>query len=159
MTASGADSEPIYLGTSGCDRLSIRIVGYEFPGDREPGGINSNWLMIRGDIERADTRWSFTDPSLTTVELAELIQWLRELPRPTLERIRFLEPLFAFSVAERDEDAWTVVAELRAEAVPRALRAEDDWNEGIRLSLEVTPRNRDRVVEALEADLRRFPAR
>ena len=140
--------EPVWLGAAGCDRLSLRVQRYEFPGHAAPGDIDSNWLVIEGQVERADERWSFCDPCMLTSELREMIEWLTALPRPGQSGVECIEPVVALSVREDDPD-WTLRARLRLEGVPACVLAADEWGKGVELLLASDARQRDRFAERL----------
>jgi hypothetical protein len=149
--------ESTYLGVAGCDQLSLRVLRYQFPGHARRGDTDSNWLMVEGRVKRADDQWDFVDPCLLTTELAGLIEWLRALPGST-SAIHFMEPLLHFGRLETDEP-WSFRVTLRAEAVPASVSGESRWQEGITLCITTSQRQRDAVLQQLEADLVQFPPR
>jgi hypothetical protein len=149
--------EPVFIGIPGCDRLSLRVRRYQYPGNARPGDYDSNWLMVEGWVKRADDQWCFVDPCLLTGEFASLIEWLRALPTSS-PPIDFIEPLLHFGHHEEDEP-WTFRVTLRAEAVPESVCGDARWDEGITLCITTDARQRDVVVKQLEADFARFPPR
>lgn len=73
------------------------------------------------------------------------------------EPAEFTECLLKFEV-EPDMIPWSLAVTLRGEAVPEhVLSGIDRWETGIRLLLDTTPAQIQRVIEGLEADLKRFP--
>jgi hypothetical protein len=147
------------LGTPGLDQFGLRVVRYQYPGNQRPGGSDSNWLMIRGEVVREDRRWHFIDPCLDTDELTRLIAWLKRLP-DSGGPIWFTEPLLQYEQVEGDVP-WQVRVTLKGEALPDVLGLSDEerWYDGVRLDLDTTPEQVQRVIAGLEEDLARFPRR
>lgn len=112
-------------------RVTLRPLGYQFETVPSSGDDvwDPNWLVVRGEIVLADGRsWAFTDPCLTTFEGRRLGAWLEGViagevrPAPLDEDDErgavFLEPVIAFSLAERDTTAVTLRVHLSLEALP-----------------------------------------
>jgi hypothetical protein len=105
-------------------------VRYEFGPSPEQGDWDANWLVVRGRVQLADGRsWSFTDPSLSTWEAAQLSTWLEgvgagvvppaEVGGEDDERLlAFTEPNLAFSLLARVGELVTIRVHLSAEAAP-----------------------------------------
>jgi hypothetical protein len=98
-------------------RLELELLGYQFPAI-EDDERDSNWLNIRISATNDQGSWNATDPSIGTVEVAELADWLEaiaEREEPACE-LEFIEPNLAFELAETNGSvrlrAWF---ELRAE--------------------------------------------
>lgn len=146
------------LGVAGLDEFGLRVASYAYPTHRTPGAPDSNWLRMQGEVVREDVRWTFDDPCLMTQELGELIAWLKRMPEPE-STLTFLEFLLRFDVLS-DDPPWTMRITLRGEVVPeRVLPGHDRWENGVMLTIETSQAQIERVVSALEADLRRFPPR
>jgi hypothetical protein len=147
------------LGTPGLDQFGLRVVRYQYPGNQRPGGSDSNWLMIRGEVVREDRRWHFIDPCLVTDELAQLIAWLKRLP-DSGGPIWFTEPLLQFEQID-GESPWLLRLTLKGEALPKEwnLSRQERWNDGMSLTLRTTQEQVRRAVEGLEEGLARFPPR
>lgn len=60
------------------DEFQLVIVRYQFP-DVHEDRWDSNWLIVNGTVAAAGEKWVFTEPCVTTFELADLADWLDEL--------------------------------------------------------------------------------
>jgi hypothetical protein len=60
------------------DEFQMVIVRYQFP-DVHEDRWDSNWLIVNGSVSAGGEKWRFTDPCVTTFELADLADWLDEL--------------------------------------------------------------------------------
>lgn len=113
--------------------FELKILGYQFP-DITSEPYDSEWLNIQVSIRHSEGHWADwvrIDPSLETVEVQWLIDWLREVAshshvfknwRSTrLEsRVFFTEPNLGFE-AHSDtygESALTLRVHLAAESIP-----------------------------------------
>ena len=91
--------------------------------------------------------------------MTRLIAWLKRLP-DSGGPIWFTEPLLQFEQVEGDVP-WQVRVTLKGEALPDVLGLSDEerWYDGVRLDLDTTPEQVQRVIAGLEEDLSRFPRR
>ncbi|MFD9411643.1 hypothetical protein ACFWBN_32120 [Streptomyces sp. NPDC059989] len=116
--------------------VELHPLRYQFP----LVGANSydnNWLVIGGSVTTAEGSWSFADPCLLTDEAREVSAWLRavaagkvavtgldaegELSPDTW----FIEPVLAFSLADRSEGGAVIRVHLSLEAAPPWQQADD----------------------------------
>lgn len=82
---------------------------------------DDNWLVIDAMVTTPEGDWSFTDPCLLTDEARQVTSWLRTVAAGTVSAtepdsegdlspdIEFIEPLLAFSLADRSEDGAAVI--------------------------------------------------
>lgn len=124
------------LGSDSGATFELSPVRYEFGPSPEQGDWDANWLVVRGRVQLEDGRsWSFTDPSLSTWEAAELSGWLEgvgagvvppaEVDGEADERLlAFTEPNLALSLPARAGEIVTIRVHLSAESAPPWL-AED----------------------------------
>jgi hypothetical protein len=80
------------------DEFQLVIVRYQFP-DVHEDRWESNWLIVNGTIAAAGEKWVFTEPCVTTFELADLADWLDELVANGTEpsAFEFTEPNLKFA--------------------------------------------------------------
>jgi hypothetical protein len=80
------------------DELHLVIVRYQFP-DVHEDRWESNWLIVNGTVSAAGETWRFTDPCVTTFELADLADWLDELAADGSQpsTFEFTEPTLKFA--------------------------------------------------------------
>lgn len=74
--------------------VELRITNYQYPAslDRDQDG---NWLNIYLKVESKVGNWQTVDPSLTTWEIQELIDWFNDLAnntKPKWTDMEFTEP-------------------------------------------------------------------
>lgn len=77
--------------------FQLEIVGYEFP-EILNAEYDSNWLLIRITATMPEGTWTVTDPSLLTIDIPELADWLDALPGNTARQdiLHFIEPNLSF---------------------------------------------------------------
>jgi hypothetical protein len=85
------------LKTDSGNALELIILRYEFS-DVQEDRWDSNWLVVSGTVATNGQSWHFSDPAVTTFELAELAGWLRAvaLGENTFDEFEFTEPNLAF---------------------------------------------------------------
>ena len=90
MTFQGLDNQTV----------EIRISNYQFPNSMEDDW-DDNWLNIYLNVKSKAGNWQVIDPSLTTAEFKELIDWFRNLSqnkKPEYARLTFIEPNLSFEL-------------------------------------------------------------
>lgn len=86
--------------------VELRITNYQFPDDDE-GGWDSNWLNIYLKVDSKCGQWQTIDPSLTTLEVQELINWFNNLSENKEVKYRemlFIEPNLSFELCSLPND-------------------------------------------------------
>jgi hypothetical protein len=80
------------------DEFQLVIVRYQFP-DVHEDRWDSNWLIVNGTVAAAGEKWIFTDPCVTTFELADLADWFDGLAANGAEAsaFEFTEPNLKFA--------------------------------------------------------------
>ncbi len=58
--------------------VELRITNYQYP-DINFGDWDGNWLLIYLNVKSNVGHWQTIDPSLTTWEVKELIDWFADL--------------------------------------------------------------------------------
>lgn len=116
------------------NRVELRPLGYQLP----RAGANpydDNWLVISGSVATSEGTWSFADPCLLTGEAREVAAWLRAAAAGKVAVTGlgaegelspdawFIEPVLAFSLADRTE-GWVVLR------VHLSLEAAPPWQQG-----------------------------
>lgn len=108
--------------------LDLAVAGYQFP-DRIPEpdthDWTANWLVVRGEVDDGERRWTFSDPCLMTDEAADLARWLHDAAEGRAgARLAFVEPTLAFRLGRQAGGTVqlhvTVGAESTSEGDPRA---------------------------------------
>ena len=80
------------------DAFQLVIVRYQHP-DVGEDRWDSNWLIVNGTVAAGPEAWGFTEPCVTTFELADFADWLDELAKEGSEpsSFEFAEPNLKFS--------------------------------------------------------------
>jgi len=90
MTFTGIDNQTVEL----------KITNYQYP-DINDGDWDGNWLNIYLDVKSKVGHWQTVDPSLTTWEVQELINWFDTLSinlQPEYADMSFTEPNLSFEL-------------------------------------------------------------
>lgn len=115
--------------------VELHPVRYQFAAVRGDW-YDDNWLVIDGTVTTPEGNWSFTDPCLLTDEARQVTSWLRAVAAGTVSATKpdgdgelspdteFIEPLLAFSLADRNEDGAAVIR------VHLSLEASPPWHQG-----------------------------
>nr|WP_223184593.1 hypothetical protein [Streptomyces sp. CBMA152] len=128
--------------------VGLRPVRYQFATVRGDS-YDDNWLVIHGTVTTPEGSWSFTDPCLLTDEARQAAAWLRAVAAGTVAVTEpdtegelspdtsFIEPLVAFSLADRSEDGTAAIRiHLSLEAAP-PWQPEDDRDDLYQYVVEV----------------------
>lgn len=140
-------------------RLELELLGYQFP-TIEDDEWDSNWLNIRVSATNDRGSWSATDPSLATVDVAQLADWLETIAerKEATRDLEFIEPNLAFELAETNESvrlrAWFEL-ELRPQWAP----ADEVPARDLCVEIEVSRDDLRGAADSLRDQLRRFPPR
>jgi hypothetical protein len=91
----------IFYGISG-QTVEINIINYQFP-DEIDDRYDKNWLNIYLKVKSNFGNWRTIDPSLTTWEVKELIDWFITLSKdmePEYFKLNFIEPNLSFELLD-----------------------------------------------------------
>jgi hypothetical protein len=139
--------------------FQLEVMGYQFPAIlNDP--YDSNWLVIRIEVEHPKGHWEAQAPCLLTSELAKLADWLEaidreEYPKPVMQ---FIEPNLSFHIIEPDRDSRRLRIYFELEMRP-------EWSQewGIQKDLWVEFRIADlalsTAIQSLREQLAQFPPR
>jgi len=78
--------------------VELRITNYQFP-DKKCEDWDGNWLLIYLNVKSNVGHWQTIDPSLTTWEVKELIDWFTDLSNNKILKNKclvFTEPNLSF---------------------------------------------------------------
>lgn len=138
--------------------LSIEVRGYQFP-DAPMGGWDSEWLQVHGSAECPQGRWRFSDPCLTTFELAHLATWLRGVPTGGLVReMEFVEPCLRFEHVERS-DGDVLIVRLSQEASPPWATESQRYGDGVALEFPFSALDFETMASAVSEMCGKYPQR
>ncbi len=152
--------------------VELGVVGYEFPA-MEPSGPgfdwDANWLRVRGRVTVGATSWAFTVPCLTTLESAELGEWLLRAAAGEVDAgsdpgvgrgpRSFVEPNIAVKLTATDDATVSLVWSLSQESAPLDATDEQRYGDGVPV-LVVVAREALRIAAGeWKENLQRFPIR
>ncbi|MEV7282447.1 hypothetical protein [Streptomyces sp. NPDC093111] len=115
--------------------VALLPVRYQFATVRGDS-YDDNWLVIDGTVMTPEGSWSFADPCLLTDEARQVSTWLRAVAAGTvgvtepdaegelLPDTWFIEPVVAFSLANRSEGGTAVIR------IHLSLEAAPPWQQG-----------------------------
>ncbi|WP_328718722.1 hypothetical protein OHT52_03975 [Streptomyces sp. NBC_00247] len=99
---------------------------------------DDNWLIIGCEVTTPERSWSFADPALLIHEAHQVTDWLRGVAAGTIAPCGpdgagylspdtwFVEPVLAFSLADRGEGGLVLRIHLSLEARPPGRQGEDE---------------------------------
>jgi len=145
-------------------RLEIAVAGYEFPENvKDPE--DANWLIFRVTLQSVfgAWRWQVEDAGALTWELADCVQWLRELHKSEpikTEIFGFSEPDVSFETIRRDDGAVVgLIVNLMDEFQPPTKVLVPRENNLVSLRFHTPSDVLEQFADRLEANLARFPQR
>ncbi|MBT2508591.1 hypothetical protein J7I98_22415 [Streptomyces sp. ISL-98] len=116
--------------------VELRPLRYQFPAVRGDS-YDDNWLVIGGAVTTPEGSWSFADPCLLTDEAREVAAWLRAVAAGAVAVTGpdadgelspdtwFVEPVLAFSLADRSKGGAVLRVHLSLEAAPPWQQGDD----------------------------------
>ena len=142
----------VFEGPAGS--LRVRVERYQFP-EITKDEWDSNWLIIRGDVDLDGKSWSYRDPCLTTFEMERLADWLDHIAAGEAENAfcGFTEPNLDFEQLSRD----AIRIGFSLEALPPWIDSDADFGE-IGLIVPIDKRLAA-AASSLRGLLARFPVR
>ena len=137
--------------------FELNVAGYQFPG-LQHAEYDSNWLLIRLEVESPLGSWKSTDLSLLTYEVEALANWLEEieLGEPSKGGIEFIEPNLSLRIWEEEPDIRKLRVYFELECRPswaasRAAPEADLW-----IELELSDLDLQAAADDLRRQLRRY---
>ncbi|WP_432563055.1 WapI family immunity protein [Kineococcus sp. SYSU DK003] len=155
--------------------LELRPSGYEHPTLTTPGELDANWLIVHGTVRTAaGESWTFDEPSLTTWEAKELLDWLHAAAEGRLEptddpgsdlaasTMIFIEPNLAFSVGAVEGDQTLLRVHLSLEALaggPDVMTGPEPNVYGYSIPFRIDQAQLLTAAKQWSSDIAPFPAR
>jgi hypothetical protein len=142
----------------GSNRLELKIVAYQFPGQNRDE-YDNNWLLVLISVDHPKGSWTSIDACLLTWEAERLAKWLRLLAEGSnVENEKdFIEPNLRFEILNAPNRKLRVYFELecRPTWAPADGAGMDD------LWIDFDPKQMDlrAAADSLDEDLKKFPQR
>ena len=136
--------------------VELNILGYQFP-EILNDQWDSNWLMVHINVKSTKKHWESVDPAITTFELKNLINWLKNISDNKIEKytdMDFTEPNIAFELKNNfDSTTKEIKICFRLEFSP--------LKNGKKYSIQFKATNEQlkTYVKNLEYELNKFPER
>lgn len=145
---------------SGVDNrtIELKISNYQFPENQE-GDWDGNWLNIYLKVESKVGKWQTIDPSLTTWEFNEIIEWLNKLynnKEPEYRLISFIEPNLSFELLNKPTDDKKLIRiKFDLESRPKSATDDKDY------FVDILADNDEliKIINELKNELHKFPER
>jgi hypothetical protein len=138
------------------DEFQLVIVRYQFP-DVHEDRWESNWLIVNGTVAAAGEKWVFTEPCVTTFELADLADWLDELVTNGTEpsAFEFTEPNLKFTYVPSRR---AVQLTLAHESAPTSM-SELERRAGVTVEFPLSGQQTETFAAEIRQALREYPIR
>ncbi|MDL2309401.1 hypothetical protein LJC53_07455 [Bacteroidales bacterium OttesenSCG-928-C03] len=136
-------------------KVELKIVNYEFP-DKNNDEWDDNWLNIYLNVTSEVGNWQTVDPSLTTCEVGELINWFEtflQREKPVLRELSFMEPNLSFELLDCKSDGLTMFR-IKFDLESRPKSATDDREYFV--DCLVDDQELKQIVENLKTELEKF---
>jgi hypothetical protein len=144
-------------GDSG-NAFELIILRYQFP-DVHEDRWDSNWLEVSGKVTTGEQSWRFSDPAVTTFELADLADWLEAVALGDAhdDEFEFTEPNLAFFVVRTP--APTLRVRFAHESAPPWIEAHDERMAGVLVDFPLAETDLALAANDLRNALIEFPMR
>ncbi|MGW0857902.1 WapI family immunity protein [Streptomyces sp. NPDC002690] len=122
---------------AGASRVELRPLRRQFA-EARGNRYDDNWLIIGCKVTTPGGSWSFADPALLIHEAHQVTDWLRGVAAGSIAPCGpdeagylspdtwFVEPVLAFSLADRGEGGLVLRVHLSLEARPPVRQGEDE---------------------------------
>lgn len=138
--------------------VEIKITNYQYPAslDRDWDG---NWLNIYLKVESKVGNWQTVDPSLTTWEIQELIDWLNDLAnntKPKWTDMEFTEPNLSLYLQNNFNDINKLIRiKFDLESRPKSAIVDKEYF----VDFEANNSELKRLADDLTSELKIYPIR
>jgi hypothetical protein len=137
--------------------VEFRIINYQYP-DIKSGDWDDDWLIIYLNVKSKVGHWQAIDPSMTTWEIKELINWFADLSnnkKLKYKRLDFTEPNLSFEHIGFNRNKFLI--RLRFELESRPQSAVDDKEYFV--DFEYNSNEIKQIIIDLTNELNNFPER
>ncbi|MBT2557491.1 hypothetical protein J7E24_06815 [Hymenobacter sp. ISL-91] len=138
--------------------VELKITNYQFPENLD-GDWDGNWLNIYLKVDSKIGKWQTVDPSLTTCEMQEIIDWLDKLSRnnePEYRLMSFTEPNLTFELLNNPTDKEKLIR-LKFDLESRPKSATDDKEYYVDILAD--DEGLKEIIKGLQNELEKYPER
>ena len=138
--------------------VELRVTNYQFPSscDKDWDG---NWLNIYLKVDSKQGKWQTIDPSLTTWEIQELIDWFNDLAnnsKPKWTEMEFTEPNLSLCLNSDCKDFTKLIRmKFALESRPKSARGGKEYS----VDFELDNLELKRIAIDLTSELKKYPIR
>ena len=138
--------------------VEIKIINYQFPNEIDDDWDN-NWLNIYLEVKSDVGNWQTIDPSLTTWEVNELIDWFNTLSKDELPKylmLRFTEPNLSFELLDNKSKSLKLFRiNFNLESRPQSATDDKEYF----VDCLVDNQELKRIADELKIELDKYPKR
>jgi hypothetical protein len=137
--------------------VEFRLINYQYP-EIEFGDWDGNWLLIYLKVKSDLGHWQTTDPSLTTWEVKQLIDWFTSLANNEKIKwnpIEFTEPNLSFEYFETKDKNIRFRLRFALESRPQAANDDDEYF----VDFDYSQEELKKVSADLILELEKYPER
>ena len=137
--------------------VEIRITNYQFPNETQDEW-DRNWLNIYLKVKSDLGNWQTIDPSLTTWEVNELIDWFNLLSKdmvPKYLKLNFTEPNLSFELFNDNRPQKIFRINFNLESRPQSAKDSEEYF----VDCIVENQELKRIADELKMELDKYPER
>lgn len=134
--------------------LELKISEHQFPDDAKLQNNDLIWLNVYINVNSKLGNWETVDPSLTTSEFNELIEWFKNLSlnrKVKYTELFFTEPNLEFDLIKNYQESKHIKVIFNAEYKPKSIRGDDRYY----IDFELTNSQLAKVSDELENELKK----
>lgn len=135
------------------NEFTLEVISYQFT-DLKNAGLDSNWLIVAGNVKTQRGTWSFRDPCLTAHDLRALRDWFYGMRAEQKGELDFIEPNLKFEV--RDHSLYISFAR---ESAPPWATEDEKLGDGVALQFPLDQVSVSACGDALKLMINKFPVR
>jgi hypothetical protein len=138
--------------------VELKIINYQYPASHDKDW-DGNWLNIYIKVNSQVGNWQTVDPSLTTWEFQELIDWFQDLSnnkKQKWDEMGFTEPNLSFCLLNDYNDKIKAIRiKFDLESRPKSATNEKEYF----VDIDCDKNELDIIVNDLNSELKRYPIR
>lgn len=138
--------------------VELKITNYQYPSSLDKD-LDGNWLSIYLKVDSKTGKWQTIDPSLTTGEVQELVDWLYNLSndtKPKWTNMKFTEPNLSFYLLnDFSEKNKRIRLKFDLECRPKSAKDSEEYF----VDFESDNIELQKIANDLTSELKKYPIR